>query len=354
MPRRSRRRPRLPAVRPIELEPPRRVLIVKPSALGDVVHALPVAALLKRRWPAAHLSWLVSRPFAPLLEANPHVDETIPFDRGRGAGLVRQSGVARRLARDLRRRGFDLVIDLQGLLRSGWLAWQTGAPVRVGFAYAREAAALFYTHRVTARPGERHAVERYLDVAELLGLGRVPVEFPLVTTPEDEQQVQSLLAPLDGEPFAVLLPGTNWATKRWPAERFAELAIMLERQRGLRIVIAGGGDASEAAGIVRSKLPSALDLSGRTGIRQLVALLKTASLAVTNDSGPMHIAAALGTPLVSLFGPTSPSRTGPYGRAGSVVRLEIPCSPCYSRRCSHQSCLRLLPAAQVLERCVDG
>src|SRR5690606_22661938 len=144
-------------------------------------------------------------------------------------GLMRQSGNARRLARELRGRGFDLVIDLQGLLLSGWRAWQTRAPIRVGLAYAREAAAHLYTHRVTAPPRERHAVERYLDVAELLGLGRAPVEFPLVTTPEDEQQVQSMLAPLDNEPFAVLLPGTNWATKRWPADRFADLAVLLER-----------------------------------------------------------------------------------------------------------------------------
>ena len=330
---------------------PKRILIVKPSALGDVVHALPVAALLKARWPDAHLAWLVAAPFAPLLETNPLVDETIPFDRGRGDSLARHSGRAGRLAATLRRGDFDLVIDLQGLFRSGWLAWQTRAATRVGFAYAREAASLFYTDKVAERPGERHAVERYLDVAEHLGCGRSPVRFDLPTTEADDLAVERLLSPLRGEPFAVLLPGTNWATKRWPAERFASLAARLRGELGLRAVVAGGPDAAEAAGIILAAAPDALNLVGQTGVRELVSLLRRASLAVTNDSGPMHLAAALGRPLVATFGPTSTDRTGPFGRGGSVVRLDLICSPCFRRQCAHQTCLASLSVDSVVRRC---
>ena len=335
------------------LTPPRRILLVKPSALGDVVHALPVAALLKRRWPESRLSWLVARPFAPLLETNPHVDETIPFDRGRGESFRRHSGQATRLARTLRGGNFDLAIDLQGLLRSGWLTWQTRAARRVGFAAAREGSPLFYTDRVPSRPGERHAVERYLDVAEHLGCGRSPVMFDLPTTDADERAVDVLLEPLAGRPFAALLPGTNWVTKRWPASHFAELATRLPNETGLAVVIAGGPDAADAARAIRQAAPDALNLTGRTAVRELVALLRRASLAITNDSGPMHIAAALGRPLVSTFGPTNPHRTGPYERGRSVVRLDVVCSPCYERACIHQTCLAALPVEQVLRRCVD-
>ena len=336
------------------MPPPRNILLVKPSALGDVVHALPVAHLLKREWPEARLSWLVAVPFAPLLETNPDLDETVGFERRRGADLRVHRGNAKRLAADLRRREFDLVIDLQGLFRSGWLAWQTRAKRRVGFANAREAAAWFYTDRVASPPGERHAVERYLDVAEHLGCGRSPVAFPLRTTEEDERRVDGLLSPLEDAKYAVLLPGTNWFTKRWPAEKFAALAAQMKVETGLRIVVAGGPDAAEAATRILAAAPDALNLVGRTGVRELVSVIRRSSLAVTNDSGPMHLAAALGRPLVATFGPTSPARTGPFGRGKSVVRLDIVCSPCFRRECVHQTCLASLSVEAVLRRCVGA
>jgi lipopolysaccharide heptosyltransferase I len=333
--------------------PPRRILLVKPSALGDVVHALPVAALIRRRGPEAHLAWLISRPFAPLLETNPHVNEPITFDRERGGGLRRHSKNAQRLRSRLRESRFDLVIDLQGLFRSGWLTWGTRAPVRVGFSYAREGAQIFYTHRVPGRPGERHAIERYLDVADALGLGRDPVEFPLHTLPQDEDGVGWMLGTTGADRYAVLLPGTNWATKRWPAQYFAELARRLDRELNLRPVVAGADDAISAAHIIRSWHADALDLVGKTNVRELTALLRNASLVVSNDSGPMHLAAALGVPLVAPFGPTSPLRTGPYQRGQGVVRLDLVCEPCFSRTCLHQTCLVQLDTDALFRRCAE-
>jgi lipopolysaccharide heptosyltransferase II len=249
----------------------------------------------------------------------------------------------RGFARSLREREFDLVLDLQGLFRSGWLARKTGAPVRVGFRNARELAWLFYTHRVPIDTMEQHAIDRYLKLARFIGCDAGPVEFPFATTDADRAHVAGLLP--DSQPYAVILPGTNWPTKRWPVAKFAGLVAPLRERFGLETVLAGGADAAEMA----TAIPGAINVAGKTTLKQLTALLERAAVVVANDSGPMHIASALGRPLVTAFGPTNPVRTGPFGRMDAVVRLDIPCSPCYSRRCSHQSCLQTLDVDAVLD-----
>ena len=321
---------------------PERVLIIKPSALGDIVHTLPVLLLLRRKFPAARIDWLVNPAFASLLRGHRLLNDVVPFDRRRFGRAWREWSAARELvdfAVGLRRRRYDLVIDLQGLLRSGLLTWQTGAATRVGFAAAREGAALAYTHVVPSRGDERHAVERYLDVAEALGCGRGPVAFDFDIHADVRQSVHDLVG--DGK-YAVLLPGTNWPTKRWPAERFAELVGPIRRHFGFRVFLAGANDVAHLA------FPDAVSLAGKTDQKQLVVLLEKASLVVANDSGPMHIAAALGRPLVTLFGPTNPVRTGPYGRPDTVLQLDLVCRPCYARQCLHQSCLRWVGADDVM------
>ena len=323
--------------------PPRRILIIKPSAIGDVVHALPVLNLLRRRWPAAHVSWLVTPACAGLLERHPQLDEVIRFERrelGRGWRSPRAAMELLRFMLDLGRRRFDLVVDLQGLFRSGWLAAATRAPVRVGPANAREGAWLFYSHRVPTGPLEQHAIERYLTVAQAVGCERTPVEFHFAVDDADRAAV----AALTPQRYAVLMPGANWLTKQWPVERFAALVGPLRERFGLDSVVAGGPDTAHLA----EKVPATANLAGRTNLRQLVALLERAELVVANDSGPMHIAAALGRPLVAPYGPTSPIRTGPYRREDAVIRLDIPCSPCFARQCSHQSCLQWLKPEHVL------
>ncbi|HEV2295215.1 MAG TPA: lipopolysaccharide heptosyltransferase II [Tepidisphaeraceae bacterium] len=325
--------------------PPRRILLIKPSAIGDVVHTLPVWNLLRSHWPDAEISWLVTPACAGLLEGLRGLN-VIRFERGRLANAWRSKSAARELLglgkwlRDLR---FDLVIDLQGLFRSGWMTWQTKAPVRIGFANAREFAWAFYTHRVPIDTAEQHATDRYLKVLAALGAPTSPIEYPLAVDEHDREHVARLLSA--GAKYAVLLPGTNWATKRWPVEKFARLVAPLKRRLGLEVVVAGGPEVQELA----VQIPEARNLVGQTNLRQLVALLDRADLVVANDSGPMHIAAALGRPLVALYGPTNPVRTGPYRRDDSVLRLDIPCSPCYSRRCTHQSCLQWLDIEPVLD-----
>lgn len=323
---------------------PKRILLIKPSSLGDVVHALPVLNLLKRRWPQAQISWLVTPACAGLIESHPQLHETIVFERRRLGAFWRNPRAAAglmRLTKELRQRQFDLALDLQGLLRSGWLAWRSGAPRRVGLSDSRELAWLFHNQRVVIDKPDLHAVDRYLAAAEALGCGRQPVEFLLPQRQADRQSVEAMLPP---ERFAVLLPAANWLTKRWPVERYAALVEPLRQRFGLSSVVAGGADAVELA----REIPGALSLAGKTTLGQLVELLRRADLVVANDTGPMHIAAALGRPLVAVFGPTNPQRTGPYGRPECVVKVEVPCAPCYRRRCWHRSCLEWLGIEPVL------
>jgi lipopolysaccharide heptosyltransferase I len=324
---------------------PRRVLIIKPSAIGDIVHALPVLPRLRKLWQSAKISWLVAPAGAALIERHPLLDEVILFERGRyGRGWHNPAAMwdLVRFIHELRRRKFDLVIDLQGLFRSAWISLACGAPRRVGFSNARELAPWFYTETVDCSWDHDHAVERYLKVATALGCADGPVEFCFAVDDEDRRYIAELVSPQ--MKYAVLMPGTNWATKRWPIERFAELAGALKERLGLESIVAGGpGDAE-----IARQIPAKLNLVGKTNLRQIVALLERACLVIANDTGPMHMAAALGIPLVAPYGPTDPTRTGPFGRQDSVIRLNLPCSPCYSRTCSHRSCLEWLEIEPVL------
>ncbi|MFO1061025.1 MAG: lipopolysaccharide heptosyltransferase II [Dongiaceae bacterium] len=330
-----------------------RILLIKLSSVGDVVHAVPVLAGLRRRFPAAQIDWLVRPDCADLVRCHPALSHALPFPRH--ASDLRTHG-ARLLdsLRAVRQGRYDLVVDLHGQFRTGLYALASGAPVRLGFAGWREGAGLAYTHRIAEPTRERHAIERYLWFGERLGFPPGPPELTLSLPPEADAAASALLARhgLAGRPLAVLTPGTVWQTKRWTAEGFAAVARHLAG-RGLAVLLAGSAQDRPRAAAVAALCPeSVTDLTGKTSVGLLAALIERARLCVTNDSGPMHIAVALGTPVVSVFGPTSPVRTGPWGHPEAVVRSGIACSPCYIRtlrRCPNgHRCLAELPAAPVL------
>lgn len=330
--------------------PYRRILFIKPSSLGDIVHSLPALAALRRRWPQARITWLVKRQWAELLERVEGLDQVWAVGSGPARWL---SEVPR-----LRAERFDLAVDLQGLFRSALLAWLAGCPVRIGFANGREGSPLFYTQRVAVPTAEMHAVDRYLLVAEALGAARpARPEFRFLILPDDREQVSDVLADAGvqaGSPWVAMNVSARWPTKRWPAESFAAVANRLHRDGAGPVVLIGGPEDRPEARAVQSlaRETAIRDLTGRTPLSLLPALLQAASVLVTNDSGPMHVAAAVGTPVVALFGPTSPVRTGPYGTAHRVLTHQVPCRPCFSRRCANaieRECLRGIEPGQVVE-----
>ena len=317
----------------------RRILIIKPSSLGDVVHALPTLAALRERFPKAHIAWFVKRQWAGLLERAEGLDAVWPVE-------PTPAGWLREILR-LRRFGFDLVVDLQGLLRSGVTARLTGCPTRVGFANAREGSRWFYTQRVPVPTPDMHAVDRYLLVSGSLGaVPRGSPEFRLRVQPGDREEIARLLERHGLKPGAAWI-GMNvaarWPTKRWPLDYFASAADRIQTEGRASVVLIGGSEDRELARAVKERMRTvAVDLTGTTTPGLLPALLGSASLLLTNDSGPMHVAVAMGTPVVALFGPTSPIRTGPYGANSHVLTNPVPCRPCFQRRCrnlDHLACL---------------
>lgn len=317
-----------------------RILLVKPSSLGDVIHALPVLHGLRRRYPTARLDWLIAPAFAPLIEGHPDLSEAVLFDRRQYGAIGRRWSATRgflRFLRELRDRRYDLVIDLQGLFRSGFLARATGAPVRLGFRNGREGSPLFYTDLIETPDPNAHAVDRNMLVAGRLGFADARVRFDLALTAAERDDAQRLLSQAGiapGPPVLAVFPGARWETKLWPVERFAAAAERLI-EAGVAVVLLGGPDEAERCQAIERRCASpVVNLVGRTTVRQLAAVIARCDAVLCQDSAPMHLAVALDRPLVCLTGPTNPARTGPYRRGADVVRLALDCSPCYYRRLS--------------------
>jgi lipopolysaccharide heptosyltransferase I len=303
-----------------------RILIIKPSSLGDVVHALPTVNLIRQKFPDARISWLVRDSLVSLLKNCPVIDERIRFRRH---DYAKVPGLLWRL----RRERFDLVIDLQGLFRSGFMAWATRAPRRIGLADAREGARSFY-NEIVAVP-RAHAIDRYLLAAKHLGCETAPVEFPL-GIPAHE--------PTEG--LIAVNPSARWQTKLWGDDKFAGLVRQLPSKR---VVITGSVEDRMRCNFIAQ---GRQNVAGGTDLFELAELYARCSVVITNDSGPMHIAAAVGTPVIAIFGPTDPTLTGPYGKQHVVLRSGIPCSPCMKDHCTHtprMECMQQVTVEQVLE-----
>ncbi len=330
----------------------RRIALIKPSALGDIIHSLPVLTALRRRYPAAHITWVVNRGYEDLIAGHPDLDATLPFDRGAvRSGLADTLFYYARFLRRLRDAHFDLVLDLQGLFRSGVMARVTGAPRRVGLSTAREGAPWFYTDVVPVEDFHSvHAVDRYWLLAEALGAGDQPKVFRL---PVCEASNRWAREQLDGcpRPWLVLGVGSRWMTKRWPPEHFARLAQQAHSHFGGTFVFVGSRSeqALSAATAHRLRGPKR-ELTGRTTLPQLTALLGLADVMLANDTGPLHLAAALGRPVVAPYTCTRVLLNGPYGAAAGAVESRVWCHGSYVKRCDRLECMadltpdRLWPA----------
>lgn len=327
---------------------PRRVCIIKPSALGDVVNALPSLAALRARWPEATIAWVVNRSLRGLLDGNPAIDEIIPYDRARARLSFGGCAILARSLAELRRREFDLAIDLQGLLRSGLMTAATGAKVRVGLADFREGSTWFYTHRIPPPPPDSHAVDRLLRVAEAFGADISSPRHVIPFAETDRQWARSMLAGV-ARPRLALNLGARWPTKRWPPEHFAEVARRARRERGAGLVATGAPeDAPAVAALVARIDPHPiLNLCGQTTLPQLAALASESDVVLSNDTGPLHLAAAVGARVVGVYTCTSPKLNGPYGPRALAVATGVWCQASYVKTCDRLECMSELTPDRV-------
>ncbi len=338
---------------PLSEYPARRIALIKPSALGDIVQSLPVLGALRHRYPTAHITWVINRSYAPLVEGHPELDAVLPFDRSAsGRGWLRRAWGFYRFLRQIHELCFDLVIDLQGLLRTGLMVAASGACRKVGLASAREGARWFYTDTLYppipplskgGRGGvDMHAVDRYWLVAEALGAGYSPKRFSLPLNPAEQSWADEKLTP-QPRPWLMISVGTRWQTKRWPVGHFAALARRALDVFGGTVIAVGGPEETTAAQELTARLGGGvLNLAGATSLRQLVAVLARADLMISNDSGPLHVAAALGRPVVAPYTCTSPMRTGPYGQREGAVATQVWCAASYLKRCDRMDCMKEL------------
>jgi len=325
---------------PLESYQAERIALIKPSALGDVVHCLPLLGALRKRFPRAYLAWVVNRGYAPLLEGHPDLDAIIPFDRGvlrRGTRQgLRQIG---RFLKQIRSEQFDLVLDMQGLLRSGVMCWASRAQRRVGLAGAREGARFAYTDVVPVPDAANlHAVDRYGLVAQALGCP-VATTFHVPIAGHARETAARLLAG-QARPWLMFAVGARWLTKRWPPYHFAELANRaLKLSGGTAIFIGGPEDGALAQETSSQLVGPCLDLTGRTNLAELAAVLERADVMIANDTGPLHLAVALGRPVVAPYTCTRVRLTGPYGAYAQAVESRVWCAGSCVKECGRMECM---------------
>lgn len=328
------------------MKDPESILIVLTGSVGDVTRALPIVGWLRRSFPKARLGWLVEALSAPLVEGHPALTELFVFHRSQGIGGVPE------LIRKLRAAPYEVVLDLQRIAKSALFSWATGAPRRIGWhrSLSKEGNWLFCTE--TTPPADPHIpkLEHYRAFVHQLG-GSTATEpwygFTVQTPPA------RFGLPAHGGCTVVL--GSNWASKDWPAEGYRGLMTELLARNIAPIVLVGMFSHHALGEELRGIDPRIVNLAGKTSLRELIDILGWSRVAVGPDSGPGHIAAAVGTPYFALFGPTDPNRTAPQGMQDLVIQGQVPCAPCYRRSCPGLGgiCMRLIHPAVVAERILE-
>jgi lipopolysaccharide heptosyltransferase I len=347
-----------------------KILIVKMSAIGDVTHTLPALTALRRHYPQAEISWLLEETAAEVVRGHPALDHLLVWRRRelttalRSGRFITAARQLLRFTRELRSTSFDLLIDFQALLKSSVWVFLARARRKAGFGPGMEHAEgsyWFLNQWVPAVSMEMHALDRGLALLEALGIPRPPVVYDFPILPENESAATGLLhqtAPITDGPLVVIHVMTRWPTKQWPDEHFGAVADALMGQ-GIRVAFSGGpGDGAVLDRILQGMKEVPMRLDGRTDLKTLAAVYRRAQLVLTTDTGPMHIAVAVGTPVVAIFGPTAPWRTGPHGAGHTVLRAGVDCSPCFRRHCRTRdyeplACMRRITVDQVVTAVVE-
>lgn len=320
-----------------------KILIIKPSALGDIVHSLPFLHAIKKRYPESEVHWVVAKNFYPFLEGHPLVDKFWIFNKDawkRFFDFKKNYPELRSFIKGLRAQRFDVSIDLSGLLRSGLISWIAGAKYKLGFDTGGEGSPFFYSHKIH---GDMtiHAIERYLKIAAFMGCDTSEIQYPFAPFDPDPPVCAAL-----PDKYCVMIPSAGKEANRWPAERYGRLAARLPVPA---VLLGSPGDVPVLATVMENAKGNALSLAGKTGLKELVPVIRKAEFMVTNDTGPMHIAAACNVPVFAIFGPANPARTGPYGDIHTIIREDLECSPCYAwKPCDNWKCMENISVERVL------
>jgi lipopolysaccharide heptosyltransferase I len=331
-----------------------KVLILKPSSLGDIIHALPVLRLIKQQRPHWKVHWWIAEHFAPILEMDRDVAALHHFHRN-GWGTIGGLWRGLRQLHQLRKEHFDVVIDLQGLARSALFSWVANGSYTIGLHQHREGAAAFYDVAIERPTLQTHAVDWCQKVLPALGL-KSECKFEWIPSKPWIAKKIAGQGYLSSKRWIALCPGARWPSKQWPLESFSRLMEEFNGDPQVHFVVVGGAN-DKSAGNQLGVHKRCLDLTGQTTLPELVEWLRKCDVLVTNDTGPMHIAAAVGTSTVSLFGPTDPHRTGPYQARKNVLhRTNLDCVPCFQRYCTRavdRECLQEISPVQVFQAIVD-
>ncbi len=326
-----------------------RVLVIKPSSFGDILHTFPAIANFQRQLPGVEMDWVVNDNLAEAASLMPGVRRLIPFPRKKMMHL----SVIRGFLRELRQENYDVALDFQGLFRSGLISRLAYAKRRVGFADAREGAPFFYTEKIVV-PKQEHAVRKNLLLAQKAFALATMEEFPRISlaVSEGTREAVKRLLPDDGDYIAVCF-ASRWPSKNWTESFFHEaLKIFAEKSPKCRILFIGTSGDRATASRLATGLPNASVLAGETPIPMLAEVLAHCRAMLTVDSGPMHLAALVGTPCLALFGATDPVLTGPWGSEGMhvVLRSRCPKAPCFQHQCPlGQGCPQKISAAEAAE-----
>ncbi len=331
------------------------ILIVKLSAIGDLIHTLPSLAAMRRLYPDAHITWVVEEAAADLVLHHPYLDQVLIFRRKSWIKEIK-AGQFHEAWRDalsflaaLKSRRYDLVVDFHGLFKSSIIVFLSQGKRKLGYDSWQELSGLFLNEKIPENM-DKHAVDRYLDFPRHLGAVVKQAEFILPINPEAEDKAKALLAShcLEKKQYIAVSPVALWDTKLWDNRKFAKLADAISQRLKIPVVFTGR-DKESLDKITSLMITRRINVGGQTTLPELACIYKDALTVITTDSGPMHLAAAVGVPVIALFGPTDPARTGPYGTGHTIIRAGLSCSPCLLKKCPTKKCMEEIMPGMVFE-----
>lgn len=337
-----------------------KILIIKLSSIGDVVHTLPALHALRNTYPSAKIDWLVEEEASNILRGHPLLNEVFVIKK---KGWLKDFKSQYNIVRKIQHNDYDVVLDFQGLFKSGIWVFLSKGRRRIGFDNARELSRLFLNERSPVYDPDIHAVDRYLDlVTSRLDIKVDEIVFPIPITATEKNNISELLKISgieDKTPFIIINHAARWKTKLWGSEKFASLCNEIINKFPCKVIIVGAssrkGHKTETPSPCHlpikggeEKGEGVIDFTGKTTLKELAYLMSLSILVITVDSGPMHIAAAMNVPVIAIFGSTAPWRTGPYGSIHTVIRKELSCSPCFSRKCKDMTCMEGIGVEEVI------